>query len=105
MLGQGGAPIAVSAKGTVPATALGVFNVTERRQAGRQPLHRRRGRRGDRGRSVRASSRSSGVDPIHTMVDMIASLRAYESGQKAIQTIDETMQEAASSVGSIGGGG
>jgi flagellar basal-body rod protein FlgG len=38
------------------------------------------------------------------MVDMIASLRSYESGQKVIQTIDETLGKAATQVGSTGGG-
>ena len=33
------------------------------------------------------------------MVDMIASMRAYESGQKVIQTIDETLRKAATQVG------
>ena len=35
------------------------------------------------------------------MVDMMESLRAYESGQKVIQTIDETLGKAASAVGSL----
>ena len=35
---------------------------------------------------------------------MIGSLRAYESGQKAIQSIDETLQKAATQVGTTGGG-
>ena len=39
--------------------------------------------------------------PTQAMVDMIESLRAYESGQKVIQTIDETLGKAASSVGSL----
>jgi flagellar basal-body rod protein FlgG len=34
------------------------------------------------------------------MIDMMTSLRAYESGQKAIQTIDSTLDQAASRVGS-----
>lgn len=34
----------------------------------------------------------SAVDAATAMVDMITSLRAYEAGQKAIQTIDETLQ-------------
>ena len=45
----------------------------------------------------------SGADPTQAMVDMIASMRAYESGQKVIQTIDETLGKAASSVGSVTG--
>jgi flagellar basal-body rod protein FlgG len=36
------------------------------------------------------------------MVDMIASFRAYEAGQKVIRTIDETLQKAANIVGNKG---
>ena len=52
--------------------------------------------------SVRAGAlEASGADPAQTMVDMMASYRAYESGQKVIHTIDETLGKAASSVGSL----
>ena len=34
------------------------------------------------------------------MTDMIASLRAYQAGQSALQSINQTMQEDAQSVGS-----
>ena len=37
----------------------------------------------------------SGADPSRSMVDMIASFRAFESGQRVIRTIDETLQKAA----------
>jgi flagellar basal-body rod protein FlgF len=37
------------------------------------------------------------------MVDMMASLRAFEAGQKAIQTIDGTLQQAAGQVGNLPG--
>jgi flagellar basal-body rod protein FlgG len=37
------------------------------------------------------------------MVDMISSMRAYEAGQKVIQTIDETLGKATAQVGSLGG--
>jgi flagellar basal-body rod protein FlgG len=37
------------------------------------------------------------------MVDMISSMRAFEAGQKVIQTIDETLGKAATSVGSVTG--
>ena len=43
----------------------------------------------------------SGADPAQSMVDMMASMRAYEAGQKVIQTIDETLGKAAGSVGSL----
>jgi flagellar basal-body rod protein FlgG len=35
------------------------------------------------------------------MTDMIASLRAFESGQKVISTIDSTLQKASNQVGSV----
>jgi flagellar basal-body rod protein FlgG len=35
------------------------------------------------------------------MVDMIASLRAFEAGQRVITTIDSTLQKAANDVGRV----
>jgi flagellar basal-body rod protein FlgF len=103
VLGQNGQPITVSAKGTVPASALGVFNV---------PNVTKQGDNYFSGASTGKASgvvhqgelENSGVDPIQTMTDMISSLRAYQAGQSALQSIDQTMQEDASSVGSIAGG-
>jgi flagellar basal-body rod protein FlgG len=46
----------------------------------------------------------SNADPARSMVDMIASFRAFESGQRVIRTIDETLQKASNSVGGIQGG-
>ena len=52
--------------------------------------------------SVRAGAlEGSGADANQAMVDMIASMRAYEAGQKVIHTIDETLGKAASAVGSL----
>jgi flagellar basal-body rod protein FlgF len=45
----------------------------------------------------------SGVDPARVMVDMITSLRAYESSEKAIHSIDETLQRGIDGAGSVGG--
>jgi flagellar basal-body rod protein FlgG len=39
------------------------------------------------------------------MVDMIASVRAFEAGQKVIQTIDDTLRRAATQVASGSGMG
>jgi flagellar basal-body rod protein FlgF len=102
VLSQGGAPIAVSANGTVPASALGVFNLTGAVKQGYN-LFTGTVAGGPTGRVAQGALEQSGVDPVHTMVDMIASLRAYESGQRAIQSIDETLQGAAQTVGSMGG--
>src|SRR5579864_8969735 len=101
VLDQNGAPITVSAKGTVPASALGVFNVTG---ATKQGYNYFKGAAAGRatGTVQQGSLEDSSVDPVNTMVDMIASLRAYESGQKAISSIDETLQASAQSVGSMG---
>jgi flagellar basal-body rod protein FlgG len=41
----------------------------------------------------------SGIDPTTAMVDMIASLRTFQSDQKAITTIDETLQKGISAGG------
>jgi flagellar basal-body rod protein FlgG len=46
---------------------------------------------------------SSGADAARSMVDMIASMRAFEAGQKVIQTIDETLGQAVTKVGAVGG--
>ena len=104
VLGQGGAPIRVGAKGTVPASALGVFNVPGARKQGNNLFTGAAAGRGT-GTVVQGELEGSGADPVHTMVDMIGSMRAYEAGQKAIQSIDETLQQSATSVGSLGGGG
>jgi flagellar basal-body rod protein FlgF len=102
VLGQGGGPIRVSAKGTVPATSLGVFKLTG---GAKQGYNLFTGTAAGRATGVvrQGELEESGVDPIHTMIDMMGSLRAYESSQKAIQSIDETLQKAANSVGSVGG--
>jgi flagellar basal body rod protein FlgG len=38
------------------------------------------------------------------MVEMIGSLRTFQSGQQAIQTIAQTLQSASTEVGSLNGG-
>ena len=54
---------------------------------------------------VRAGAlEGSGADAARSMVDMIASMRAFEAGQKVIQTIDETLGKAATHVGSHSAG-
>jgi flagellar basal-body rod protein FlgF len=103
VLGQTGQPIPVGADGTVPASALGIFNVPNAAKQGNNLFS---GAAAGRAPGVvrQGELESSGVDPIQTMTDMIASLRAYQAGQTAIQTIDQTMQLNASSVGNLGGG-
>jgi flagellar basal-body rod protein FlgF len=102
VLGQNGQPITVSAQGSVSPSALGVFNVNNPAAQGNTLVS---GTAGGPATGVvkQGELNQSGVDPIQTMTDMIASLRAYQAGQSAIQSIDQTMQEDASSVPSLGG--
>jgi flagellar basal-body rod protein FlgF len=102
VLGQNGQPITVSAKGTVSASALGVFNVPNANEQGNN-LFTGKATGKATGTVQQGQLDESGVDAISTMTDMIASLRAYQAGQSAIQSIDQTMQENATSVGSLGG--
>jgi flagellar basal-body rod protein FlgF len=102
VLSSSGGPITVSAKGTVPASALGVFTVANPTKQGDNTFTGTASGRATG--TVRAGElEDSGTDPIQTMTDMIGSLRAYQSGQSAIQAIDQTLQENASSTGSLGG--
>ena len=45
----------------------------------------------------------SGVEPARAMIDMIVSLRAYESSQRVLHAIDDTLGRATTSVGSATG--
>jgi flagellar basal-body rod protein FlgF len=102
VLGQGGQPVTVSAKGTVNASQLGVFTVNNAAEQGNNLFTGTATGRAS-GTAVSGELNQSGVDSIQTMTDMIASLRAYQAGQSAIQSIDQTMQEDANSVPSLGG--
>jgi flagellar basal-body rod protein FlgG len=102
VLGQNGAPIRVDAKGRVSARAVGTFEVPGARKVGDGLFSGTAA--GKAAGSVRGGAlEGSGVDAARSMVDMIASFRAFESGQKVIRTIDETLERAAGQVGSING--
>jgi flagellar basal-body rod protein FlgF len=102
VLDQAGAPIKLGANGTVPASALGVFEVPAAVKQG-ENLYTGAGAGKASGTVHQGSLEASGVDAAKVMVDMITSLRTFQSGQQAIQTIGQTLQEAASQVGSVGG--
>jgi flagellar basal-body rod protein FlgF len=95
-----GAQIKVSATGTVPASAVGIFAVPGAVKQG-ENLYTGTAA-GKPGGTVRQGSlEGSGVDPAKAMIEMITSLRSFQSGQQAIQAIGQTLQEAASQVGSL----
>jgi flagellar basal-body rod protein FlgF len=101
VLGQNGQPVRVNADGTVNANAVGVFNVPTARKQGDNLFTGAAAGRGT-GAVQTGALESSGADPARSMVDMIASFRAFESGQKVIQTIDETLQKASNNLGTLG---
>jgi flagellar basal-body rod protein FlgF len=100
VLGPNGAPIRIGADGKVATSDLGVVSLTNAKRQGDNLFTGTAG--GAAAGTVRAGAlEGSGVNPTTTMVDMISSLRAFESGQRVITTIDSTLQKAANQVGSI----
>jgi flagellar basal-body rod protein FlgG len=100
VLSQNGAPIQVGADDTVPSTALGVFALNNPSQLGNNNFSGTVTGRGT-GQVESGQLEGSGIDPIQAMVQMESALDAYTAGQQTIGTIGQTMQESASSVGSI----
>jgi flagellar basal-body rod protein FlgF len=102
VLSQNGATITVSAQGTVPASSLGVFNLTAAAKQGQNLFTGTLAGRGS-GTVKQGELEASAVDPVMTMTHMISTLQTYQAGENAIQTIDSTMQQSAQSVGSLQG--
>jgi flagellar basal-body rod protein FlgF len=87
--------------GKVDARRVGVVALTNPRKEGDSLLTGTPA--GAAAGTVRAGAlEASGADAARSMVDMIASMRAFEAGQKVIQAIDETLGQAVSKVGSVG---
>jgi flagellar basal-body rod protein FlgF len=103
VLGRDGQPVKLGADGKVDPRALNVVLLNGPEKVGNNYVTGTPGAvAGQTVGVVRAGAlEGSGADPNQSMVDMIASMRAYEAGQKVIHTIDETLGKAASSVGSL----
>jgi flagellar basal-body rod protein FlgF len=99
-----GAQIKVNATGTVATSALGLFEVPGAAKQG-ENLYTGTAKGKPTGTIRQGSLEGSGVDPAKAMVEMITSMRSFQSGQQAIQAIGETLQEAASQVGSLNSSG
>jgi flagellar basal-body rod protein FlgF len=98
VMGRNGAPLRVQRDGTVNARQVGVFNVTAPRKVGDSYVTGAAG--GQAAGTVRVGAlEASNVAPSRAMVDMIASYRAYEAGQRVLRTIDSTLQKASNMVG------
>lgn len=92
VLGRNGGPVQVAADGTVDPRAVGVSLVPDARKAGDGYFTgNATGQAPDPPRS--GALEASSVDAARTMVDMLASLRAFEAGQKAITTIDTSLEK------------
>jgi flagellar basal-body rod protein FlgF len=104
VLGQGGGQIKVAAGRSVPASAVGAFEVPGAVEQG-ENLYNGTAAGKASGTVHQGSLESSGVDAAKVMVEMITSLRSFQSGQQAIQAIGQTLQEAASQVGSLNSSG
>jgi flagellar basal-body rod protein FlgG len=95
-----GAQIRVSATGTVAAGKVGIFEVPGAVKQG-ENLYTGTAAGKPSGTVRQGSLEGSSVDAANVMVEMITSLRSFQSGQQAIQSIGQTLQEAASQVGSL----
>jgi len=99
VLDSSGRPI-TGTDGLVDPRRLGVFNLTNPRKEGNSLVAGTAA--GAATGAVRSGAlEASGANAARSMVDMIASMRAFEAGQKVIQTIDETLGKAANQVGSV----
>jgi flagellar basal-body rod protein FlgF len=99
VLNARGAQIKVSAAGTVAAGAVGVFEAPGAVKQG-ENLYTGKATGKATGTVRQGSLEGSGVDSAKAMIEMVTVLRSFQSGQQAIQAIGQTLQEAASQVGS-----
>jgi flagellar basal-body rod protein FlgF len=100
VLDQAGTPIKVDAKGRVPASALGLYEVPGAVKQG-ENLFAGTASGKPTGAIRQGALEGSGVDAAKVMVEMTTSMRNFQSGQQAIQTIGQTLQTAASQIGSL----
>lgn len=106
VLGRDGQPVRLAADGGVNPAQVGVFAVAGATKQGDNLYAGAPDPAGPATGTVRSGAlEGSGVDPARTMVDMIASFRSFEAGQKVIQTIDETLRRTSTQVGSANGFG
>ena len=101
VLGRGNQTIRVGTDGRVDPRRLEVVLLTNPRKSGDDLVTGTPGAAGTIGQVRAGALEGSGADPARSMVDMIASLRAFESGQKAIQAIDDALGKASTQVGAL----
>jgi flagellar basal-body rod protein FlgG len=100
IVGRNGGPVRVGADGRVNPGDVGIFALTNPQKIGDSYVTGAAG--GQATGTVRQGAlEGSNADPSRSMVDMIASFRAFESGQRVIRTIDETLAKASNVVGGM----
>jgi flagellar basal-body rod protein FlgG len=99
--GRDGQPLRV-VDGKVDPSLLGVYAVPDAAKQG-DSLFTGNANGQATGKVINGALEGSGIEPTTVMVDMMAAMRAYEAGQKAIQTIDSTLDKAANQVGTVPG--
>jgi flagellar basal-body rod protein FlgF len=102
VLGRGGRTLRVGPDGRVDPRALEVVRLESARKEGDNLVSGTPAGSAGVGQVRAGALEASGSDAARSMVDMIASLRAFEAGQRVIHTIDETLAKAATQVGSVG---
>jgi flagellar basal-body rod protein FlgF len=103
VLGRGGQPLTVGPDGRVDPRNLQLVALTNPRKEGDSLVSGTPAGGGAVGQVRAGALEASGADATRAMVDMITSMRAYEAGQKVIQTIDSTLGKATAQVGSVTG--
>jgi flagellar basal-body rod protein FlgF len=102
VLGVGNKAIAVSKDGTIDTTKVALFNLKNPVKQGDSNFSGQAG--GQPTGQVRSGAlEGSGVDPARAMIDLMASMRTMEAAQKAITTIDSTLQQTSNQVGGLPG--
>jgi flagellar basal-body rod protein FlgF len=101
VLGVGGKPVTVT-DGTIDSTKVALFNLRNPVKQGNSNFTGQAGGQAT-GQVKSGSLEGSGVDPARAMVDLMASMRSMEATQRAITTIDQTLQQTASQVGGLPG--
>lgn len=102
VLSHSGQPIKVGANGSVDVSKLGVFKLNNPVKAGDGQFAGTPAGRAD-GIAKSGVLEASGVDAGRTMIEMMASLRAYEANQKTISAIDSTLEKTAAQAGNLPG--
>jgi flagellar basal-body rod protein FlgG len=101
VLGRNNQPVRVGADGRVPPEQLQVVLLQNPRKAGEGLVTGQPAGPVPPGTVKSGALEGSGADPARAMVEMIASMRAFEAGQRVIRTIDETLGKAVNEVGIV----